>query len=34
MYREGYPFYRSANGVWLTHRVPPMYIDWPEEQND
>lgn len=34
MYREGHLFYRSENGVWLTHRVPPLYIDWPEEHND
>lgn len=23
----GHPFYRSANGVWLTSHVPPAYLD-------
>ena len=22
-------FFRSANGVWLTEHVPPLYIDVP-----
>lgn len=26
MYRNGYPFYRSANGVWLTKEVPVKYL--------
>ncbi|MCH9671032.1 MAG: RNA 2'-phosphotransferase [Gammaproteobacteria bacterium] len=26
MHAAGYEFYRSANGVWLTERVPPEYI--------
>ena len=26
MYRDGYKFYRSVNGVWLTDRVPPEYL--------
>ncbi|MBE7549825.1 MAG: RNA 2'-phosphotransferase [Anaerolineales bacterium] len=26
MYRAGYRFYQSANGVWLTDRVPTTYI--------
>lgn len=26
MYRDGIPFYRSANGVWLTHYVPTNYL--------
>ena len=26
MYKDGYKFYRSANGVWLTDRVPPEYL--------
>jgi len=29
MCREGYPFYRSDNGVWLVDRVPPAYIAVP-----
>jgi putative RNA 2'-phosphotransferase len=27
MHRDGYAFYRAANGVWLTDRVPPQWID-------
>lgn len=26
MARDGYEFYRSANGVWLTDGVPPTYL--------
>ncbi|HEX6970060.1 MAG TPA: RNA 2'-phosphotransferase [Micromonosporaceae bacterium] len=26
MARDGYVFYRSANGVWLTDAVPPAYL--------
>ena len=26
MYEEGYLFYRSANGVWLTEEVPQRHI--------
>lgn len=26
MYAEGYIFYRSVNGVWLTANVPPNYL--------
>jgi putative RNA 2'-phosphotransferase len=26
MVRDGFAFYRSANGVWLTDRVPPQYL--------
>ena len=26
MARDGTPFYRSANGVWLTEAVPPAYL--------
>ena len=26
MYNDGYKFYLSANGVWLTDYVPPKYI--------
>ncbi len=26
MQRDGYTFYRSANGVWLVDRVPPRYL--------
>jgi putative RNA 2'-phosphotransferase len=26
MAADGYPFYRSANGVWLTGHVPPEYL--------
>ena len=27
MHDEGYKFYRSANGVWLTDRVPAIYLE-------
>jgi len=30
MHAEGYVFYRSANGVWLTDRVPVAYLSFPE----
>lgn len=26
MNRDGYAFYRSTNGVWLTDHVPPRYL--------
>ena len=26
MAKDGYPFYRSVNGVWLTKAVPPEYL--------
>ncbi|TDB69419.1 RNA 2'-phosphotransferase, partial [Micromonospora sp. KC721] len=26
MARDGYVFYRSDNGVWLTDAVPPAYL--------
>ena len=26
MYRDGFLFYRSVNGVWLTDRVPAKYL--------
>ena len=27
MHGDGYKFYLSANGVWLTDHVPPQYIE-------
>jgi len=27
MYEDGYPFFRSVNGVWLTKIVPVQYIE-------
>ena len=27
MFRDGYHFYQSANGVWLTDKVPNKYLD-------
>ena len=27
MFRDGYKFYRSVNGVWLTKSVPPQYLE-------
>lgn len=29
MHRDGHPFYRSENGVWLTDAVPPAYLRMP-----
>nr|WP_275587121.1 RNA 2'-phosphotransferase [Micromonospora terminaliae] len=29
MSADGYAFYRSANGVWLTDTVPPTYLTVP-----
>ena len=26
MYKAGYKFYQSTNGVWLTEEVPPRYL--------
>lgn len=30
MYRSGYEFYRSANGVWLCDRVPIQFLVVPQ----
>ena len=27
MHRDGFSFYRSVNGVWLTHNVPEVYLE-------
>ena len=27
MYRDGYKFYLSENGVWLTKEVPVKYLE-------
>jgi putative RNA 2'-phosphotransferase len=29
MHRAGHVFQVSANGVWLTDRVPPAYLGFP-----
>jgi len=29
MHRDGYAYFVSDNGVWLTEHVPPKYIDFP-----
>ncbi len=29
MHADGYKFYRSANGVWLTNQVPAKYLRFP-----
>lgn len=29
MSAAGYPYFQSANGVWLTDAVPPEFIDFP-----
>ena len=28
MHQDGYEFYQSENGVWLTDTVAPKYIDF------
>ncbi|MCL4303201.1 MAG: RNA 2'-phosphotransferase [Anaerolineae bacterium] len=32
MYRAGYSFYQSANGVWLAEHVPPQYLEVVNDQ--
>ena len=27
MHRDGYPFFRSTNGLWLAREVPPRYLE-------
>ena len=31
MFTAGHPFFLSANGVWLTERVPVEFIDFPPD---
>jgi len=31
MHADGFQFFCSENGVWLTERVPPDYLKFPEE---
>ena len=31
MFRDGYPFFRPENAVWLTDSVPARYLRIPEE---
>lgn len=31
MYKDGYPFYLSKNGVWLTKQVPVKYLTLVED---
>jgi putative RNA 2'-phosphotransferase len=31
MHQDGFKFYLSANGIWLTGNVPARYIVFPEE---
>jgi len=33
MHRDGFPFFRSTNGVWLTDHVPPRYLERVETQS-
>ncbi|MGB0522057.1 MAG: RNA 2'-phosphotransferase [Flammeovirgaceae bacterium] len=30
MHQDGYPFFESKNGVWLTDEVPVKYIEFPD----
>ena len=32
MFNDGYHFYKSENGVWLTDNVPPEYLEIMEEK--
>lgn len=32
MHEDGYRFYLSENGVWLTKEVPPPYIKFPDRR--
>lgn len=32
MYQDGYKFYLSKNGVWLTKKVPVKYLVWYEDR--
>ena len=32
MHRDGHLFHVSANGVWLTQAVPPLYLRFPEHR--
>lgn len=34
MWKDGYKFYRSKNGVWLTDHVPPKYLNSPEQSGE
>lgn len=34
MSRDGYAFYRSANGVWLVDAVPAEYLLFPDDADD
>ena len=32
MHADGHPFFRSANGVWLTEHVPARYITFGDDE--
>lgn len=32
MYADGFVFFLSTNGVWLTEQVPPQYLEDPEKE--
>lgn len=34
MWDAGMPFFLSDNGVWLTDRVPPEFLEFPAEGSD
>lgn len=34
MAKKGYKFYQSANGVWLTDKIPVEYISFPANSYD
>jgi putative RNA 2'-phosphotransferase len=31
MQRDGYRFFKSGRGTWLTRRVPPVYLEFPRD---
>lgn len=33
MHRAGFAFFLSQNGVWLTERVPPEFLDYPDDDH-
>lgn len=34
MAEDGFDFYRSINGVWLTKNVPTAYLEWKNTDSD
>ena len=34
MYKDGYRFFQSVNGVWLTKEVPADYLKQEDEEGE